>query len=132
MNKQLKQAIAILAVTGLVACASNPITEYRPILDTQGGVDAAKFEQDLVECQAYARQVSVAGEAASGALDGALVGGAIGAAVGAIGGDPGSGAAIGATWGGIENAAVDADDAAERQQTIIGNCLKQRGHPVLG
>lgn len=132
MYPQFRQTTAILAVTGLVACASMPSTDYRPILDTQGGVDAAKYEQDLVECRAYAQQVSVAGEAAGGALDGALIGGAIGAAVGAIGGDPGAGAAIGATWGGIEGVALDADDAVERQQSVIFHCLKQRGHPVLG
>ncbi len=132
MNKQFRQLTAILAVAGLVACASTPTTNYRPILDTKGGVDSAKFEQDLVECQAYGRQVSVAGETASGALEGALVGGAIGAAVGAIAGDPGTGAAIGAAWGGIESAALDADDAVDRQKTVIDSCLKQRGHSVLG
>ena len=132
MNKLFRQTTAILAVTGLVACASTPNTEYRPILDTKGGVDSVKFEQDLIECQAYARQVSVAGEAANGALEGALVGSAIGAAVGAIAGDAGTGAATGAAWGGIESAALDADKAIERQKTVVDNCLKQRGHAVLG
>ncbi len=128
----MKKATIILAAAGLAACASTPGTQYRPILDTKGGVDTARFEQDLAECQTYAGQVGVAEEAAGGAGVGALVGAATGAAIGAILGDPGIGAAIGATEGGVEGLVEGAGDGVDRRKTVINNCLKHRGYPVLG
>ncbi|MDP2369195.1 hypothetical protein [Rhodoferax sp.] len=66
-------SILILALLG--GCATRPTGEhYRPIVDLRGA-DATRYESDLSECQAYARQVAGAAEqAAAGALAGAVFG----------------------------------------------------------
>lgn len=110
----------------LVGCAST----YQPIVDMKG-VDNARYQQDLSECRQYAGQVDVAEDTATDTLIGAGIGAALGAAVGAIGGDPGTGAAIGATAGGIGGGASGGMSSAQRQKSIINNCLAGRGYRVL-
>lgn len=65
----MKKTIAVTVCTALAACATQPTGEnYRPIVYTKG-VDTARLEDDLRECQAYAARVAGAAEqAAAGAF----------------------------------------------------------------
>lgn len=112
-------AIALL-VSLLAACAS-----YRPVVDMQG-VESAKYEADLRECQQYAQQRNPAFQAGAGAAVGALLGVALAAAMGSSY-SRNTGAAIGAVTGGASGAA----HGAESQVQIIRNCMAGRGYRVL-
>jgi outer membrane lipoprotein SlyB len=109
----------------ITSCAT-----YRPIVDMQG-VNYSRYEQDLAECQSYAKQVDVAGETATATIIGGAFGAALGLAVGAILGDPGGGAAIGAVIGGGSGLAEGAASGAGGQMNVIRNCMTGRGYRVL-
>jgi outer membrane lipoprotein SlyB len=106
-------------------CAS-----YRPIVDMQG-VNSVKYEQDLRECQNYAKQVSPATSSivggAIGAGAGALLGLVVGSYFGRAGEFAGMGAAVGGTSGGMTGAA----EGARSQMDIIRRCMMGRGYRVL-
>jgi uncharacterized protein YcfJ len=110
----------ILLVTFLTACAG-----YRPVVDMQG-VDTARYEADLRECQQYAQQRDPATQAAAGAVVGALLGVALAAAMGSNY-SRNTGAAIGAVSGGASGSA----HGAESQIQIVRNCMAGRGYRVL-
>jgi hypothetical protein len=107
------------AVLLLAACSG----ATGPIVDTKG-VNMARYEQDLAECERYATQVSTGTAVAKGAAGGA----AVGAAVGAIaGGEAGTGAGIGAVTGGAQSARISDHEKSE----VVRNCLRYRGYRVL-
>jgi len=111
--------IATLAVALVVAaCSSHP----GPIVDTKG-VNMAKYEVDLAECQAYADQVHIE----AGVARGTVAGGAVGAATGAVVGDTAKGAGVGAIAGAAKSARI-----GEREKSqVVKNCLRGRGYRVL-
>ncbi len=102
----------------LASCAT-----YRPTIDTKG-VESAKYEQDLRECQAYAGDMSPASEAAGGAAVVAGIAAALGAIIGA---DVGTSAAAGAVLGGVSGLGR----GTGAQIATINNCLRGRGYSVL-
>jgi outer membrane lipoprotein SlyB len=103
---------------------------YRPIVDMQG-VNSVQYEQDLRECQNYAKQVSPATSSiiggAIGAGAGALLGLVVGSYFGRAGEFAGMGAAVGGTSGGMSGAA----EGARSQMDIIRRCMTGRGYRVL-
>ncbi|WP_052813128.1 glycine zipper family protein [Desulfonatronum thioautotrophicum] len=115
-------SILVVLTTG---CAS-----YRPIVDMQG-VNSVKYEQDLRDCQNYAKQVSPATSSivggAIGAGAGALLGLVVGSYFGRAGEFAGMGAAVGGTSGGMSGAA----EGARSQMDIIRRCMAGRGYRVL-
>jgi hypothetical protein len=120
----------ILLLAAALFIVSAGCAAYRPIVDMKG-VDRNQYERDLAECQAYAEQVNVGGEAATGALIGGAFGAAMGLAVGALLGDPGEGAALGAVIGGGSGLASGAAEGAGGQVNVIRNCMMGRGYRVL-
>lgn len=98
---------------------------YRPIIDMKG-VDSARHNQDLAECQQYAQQVSAEGHAVAGAVFGALLGAALGAAIGNS-----DLARDVATVGAISGGASGAAEGAQSQVNVIRNCMAGRGYRVL-
>ena len=110
--------ISSTAAVLLAGCASHP----GPIIDTRG-VDMAKYEKDLAECEAYAENISVA----EGSARGGAVGAVVGAAAGAIGGD----AARGAGYGGIAGATRSGLDNKREQEAVVKRCVAGRGYRVL-
>ena len=106
----------------LAACSNTPI---QPILD---GPPNAQFQSDLAAC----RQVSLQREASnSGAIGGAILGGLVGGLEADAGdelGDAAIGAAIGGAFGSAEERAQTQDD----RDAIVLNCLRGRGHKVVG
>jgi outer membrane lipoprotein SlyB len=125
MNKLKIFMLSITLLLVATSCAS-----YRPIVDMKG-IDRNQYERDLAECQAYAEQVNVGGEAATGPLIGGAFGAAMGLAIGALLGDPGEGAALGAVIGGGSGLASGAAEGAGGQIDVIRNCMMGRGYRVL-
>lgn len=111
-------AVLMLMLLGS-ACAHNIIIDKR-------GVDLAKYDVDLAECQLYADEVEVAKQIAKKGAQGALVGGLIGAAVGdstTIGQIAGAGSIHGASTG--------YNRADYEKRRVVRKCLSGRGYKVL-
>lgn len=111
----------VLLVFGFAGCAS----QDRIIID-EAQSDMTNYAQDRAECESYADQVSVAGDAGKGAVAGAVVGGLVGAAVGNSR-DVQRGAGAGAAVGGAKGAGK----GKREKQQVIKNCLRNRGYKVL-
>ena len=126
MKRQTHMALTLIGLgVALTGCA-NTGAAYQPILD---GPQNAAYQNDLVECQELAREHSLMNEnTKSDALVGALIGGAIGALD-----DGGIGNALGgAAVGGAAGAATGAYEARDERSRIVVNCLRGRGHRVVG
>lgn len=109
--------LAGAAVLSLGACATQ---SYTPIVD---GPRDAKFQSDLAACRQLATQTG-SGEVIENAAGGAVVG----AIIGSLSGNMGDGAAAGGGVGAVRGAAQN----NERQKRIISNCMRGRGHNVVG
>jgi len=114
----------IVSAVLLTACAG---AEVRPIVD-MSGVNEARYEKDLAECQDYAKQATgMGGTAAKGAGAGAVVGGLLGLVTGSnttgIVQSAGAGAVIGGAGG-----AYKGNDS---QEAVVKKCLVGRGYKVL-
>jgi outer membrane lipoprotein SlyB len=126
MKKPFVSAHILLILSGLLAGCANSGANYRPIIDTQG-VDFNRYEADLRDCQAFAKQAAGAGQsAAAGAIGGAVLGAAIAAAAGSNN-DRAASARVGAV-GGAVGAGVKGEHS---QRNIINRCLAGRGYNVL-
>lgn len=115
----------ILSATGLVlitACADSG-ANYRPILD---GSPDSTYQADLTACQTLARAQKQFDQDTIAAT---VLGAGVGAALGeADSGDALGGAIAGALTGGISSAV----DVSERREAIVVQCLRGRGHRVVG
>ena len=114
----------IVSAVLLTACAG---AEVRPIVD-MSGVNEARYEKDLAECQDYAKQATgMGGTAAKGAGAGAVVGELLGLVTGSnttgIVQSAGAGAVIGGAGG-----AYKGNDS---QEAVVKKCLVGRGYKVL-
>jgi hypothetical protein len=115
----MKSAVPVTLLAVLLAgCTSS----RGPIIDTQG-VDMARYQQDLAECESFAAEVNPV----EGTARGAAAGGAVGAMTGAIGGDVGRGAGVGAVLGGAQSARMGVQERDE----VVKRCLRGRGYRVL-
>jgi hypothetical protein len=110
----MKRFLAVAATLGIAAVALAGCTATsQPIVDTKG-VDQQQFAQDKYECEQYADQANVAGDAAVGALGGAA-----------------GGAALGAATGGVVGLGGGAYSGVEQKREIYRNCMRNRGYSVL-
>lgn len=114
---------AVFAFVFLTACADSG-ANYQPILD---GTPTSAYQSDLAACQALARNQSQFDQETLGAT---ALGAGAGAALGEIDedGDPLGGAIAGALAGGVAGAM----NASEQRKAIVIECLRGRGHPVVG
>ena len=129
MNRFLAVAVTFgLAAAALTGCTATS----QPIVDTHG-VDANQYAKDNSECQQYADQANVVGDAAVGTVGGAAGGAALGAITGALvpGVSAGSGAALGAASGAAVGLGAGAYTGVEQKREIYRNCMKNRGYSVL-
>lgn len=117
-----KAVVMIVAVFGAVGCAGTGAS-YEPILD---GNPDQNYQTDLADCQSLAQQQSYDEEAIGAAIAGAVFGGATSSHEGDIGSL--EGAAAGALFGWL-GAMFDRHD---RQESIVVECMKGRGHRVVG
>lgn len=119
----MKYLILIPAILSVTACADSG-ANYRPVLD---GQPTAAFQSDLSACQTLARNQ---GQFDRETLGATVMGAGAGAVLGDIDdeGDALGGAIVGALAGGVAGAA----NASERREAIVVECLRGRGHPVVG
>ncbi len=108
----------------LMACAG---ANVKPIVDMQG-VNQAKYDADLQQCQAYATQQD--GAAKSGLTDAAM-GVAAGALLGLVAGGTGSNIAQSAGVGAIVGGGYGLYQGNKAQENIVMTCLRGRGYKVL-
>jgi len=117
-----------LLIAALVSACAESGANYAPVLD---GEPTAAYARDMTECQTLAanqRQFDrqTAGSAAFGAGIGALAGAADEEVSTA------DGIAAGLVVGALVGAAAGAGEASERREAIVVECLRGRGHRVVG
>ncbi|MXQ07373.1 glycine zipper family protein [Alphaproteobacteria bacterium GH1-50] len=120
--KHIKRTLYILPI--LVSACSDSGANYTPILD---GSPTVAFRSDLAACQSLARDQRQFDQETAGAT---VLGAGAGALLGAASddGDALGGAVAGALAGGVASA-VNAND---RREAIVIECLRGRGHRVVG
>jgi uncharacterized protein YcfJ len=126
LNLHLSTNTYWVAITALLlaSCAG---ADVRPIVDMKG-VNEVRYENDLAECQNYAKEASgMGGTAAKGAGAGAVVGGLLGLVTGGNRTDIVQAAGAGAVIGG----AGGAYKGNESQEAVVKKCLVGRGYKVL-
>lgn len=115
--------LALLVPVWLAACADSG-ANYTPILD---GPATPAFRSDLAACQALARdQRQFDQETAAATILGAGAGALLGAA------DDDADALGGAIAGALAGGVATAVTAGERREAIVVECLRGRGHRVVG
>ncbi|MEZ5504174.1 MAG: YMGG-like glycine zipper-containing protein [Halioglobus sp.] len=115
-----------LTLVAAILVALSGCTTTDEIIIDQKGVNMSAYEQDLAECQSYARSVKTGEKTAKGAASGAVVGGLIGAITGG-----GSGAATGAGVGAVGGGARGASEGEQTEVQVVKRCLSGRGYRVL-
>jgi uncharacterized protein YcfJ len=120
--KHVTMSLCILPVL-LAACAGSG-ANYTPILD---GPPTPAFQSDLSACQTLARNQRQFDQETAGA---AILGAGAGALLGAA--DEDADAAGGAIAGALAGGVAGAVTASERREAIVVNCLRGRGHHVVG
>lgn len=120
----MKPAISALIATSLIAACADSGANYQPILD---GPAMPAYQADLAACQALARDQKQFDQETLGA---AVLGAGAGAVLGEVddNGDALGGAIVGALAGGTASAV----DVNERRKAIVVECLRGRGHRVVG
>ncbi|MEM0927688.1 MAG: YMGG-like glycine zipper-containing protein [Pseudomonadota bacterium] len=113
------KVLGILAVLAVSACATGG---YQPVVD---GPRGDKYYSDLQACRSLASQASRQDRSI---LSGAAVGAAIGGIVGSVDGNLGDGAAAGAGVGAVQGAVRKNNSS----NSIVRNCMRNRGHNVVG
>ncbi|WP_218044147.1 hypothetical protein [Kiloniella majae] len=109
----------------LLGGCSNTGADYRPIVD---GGDSAAYESDLSECAVVADQ---RGYLNGDVQNAALLGTGLGAIVGGLS-DGWGGALVGGVIGAAGGAGAEAWDTQDERKQIVKNCMKGRGHKVVG
>lgn len=117
-----KTLIIAASLPVLAACAGNG-ANYTPILD---GAPSATYEADLAACRALARDQNQFDRERVAAT---LLGAGAGAVLAEADGEEALGGALaGALAGGLASTV----DVAERREAIVVECLRGRGHRVVG
>ncbi len=124
----MNRIVTSLLIGGLalsaVAC-SNTAGRYNPIVD---GPRDARYTADVTACQDLASQRSYAnGDVRTNALIGAGLGTLLGAAEEGV-----EGAIAGGLIGSIAGGGGTAWEARDERKSIIVECMRGRGHRVVG
>ena len=122
MTMTLKIAGACFIGLAITACSDDP---YTPIVD---GPHNVKFETDLAACRQVSQQRQ---KTKSGATGGAIIGGLIGGADASDGNEI-DGAIAGAVIGGLIGSAEEGSEVDDARDRIVFNCMRGRGHKVVG
>ncbi|WP_261314486.1 glycine zipper family protein [Vibrio hangzhouensis] len=129
----MKKTLIPLMLTTMFA-----LPAYANLIIDMEGVDEKDYIYDLHKCEQAAAQVQK-GQTSGGAVSGAVRGAAIGSAGVAIAGGSGTegakkGAAVGLAAGALNrnrSARENNDQYKEDQQTVMRNCMTNRGYVVL-
>lgn len=120
-----KSRLTVASAAALLTACANTGADYSPIVD---GPKDVSYTQDLAECQGLAKQRSytngdVKSDAALGAGIGAIAGGIDEGVEGAVGG---------LLLGGLIGGGGRAYETQDERKEIVVECLKGRGHNVVG
>lgn len=119
----MKKKLMISALLPALAACADSGADYQPILD---GQPTAAFQSDLAACQALARNQNQFDQERVAAT-------VLGAGAGAILGEADSGDALGgALAGALAGGVASSVDVNERRESIVIECLRGRGHRVVG
>jgi hypothetical protein len=120
------KTLSVLALSGSVAACANSGANYQPVID---GPVGANYQNDLAECQALAASgATIDGKTASSAAIGAGVGAASSVLWNGNSSELGEAAAVGALAG-ITSSAIEKN---AQRESIVKNCVRGRGHNVVG
>ncbi len=121
-----KAAIPLIIVLGAsVAACSNTAGRYQPIVD---GPRDAQYAADVSSCQDLASERSYAN---GDVKTSALVGAGLGTLLGAVE-EGGEGAIVGGLLGSAIGGGATAWEARSERKNIILECMRGRGHNVVG
>ncbi len=119
----MKKTLMIAALLPALAACADSGANYTPILD---GQPTAAFQSDLAACQALARNQNQFDQERVAAT-------VLGAGAGAILGEADSGDALGgAVAGALAGGVASSVDVNGRREAIVIECLRGRGHRVVG
>ena len=114
----------VLALTPVLGACANSGTDVDPVLD---GAPTAQFQSDLSACRALARsQSQLDRETMAQAAMGVGIGGVLGEL------DDEGNALGGAVVGALAGAAAGAVEASDAREGIVMQCVRGRGHAVVG
>lgn len=119
----MKHLIILPALLAISACGESGAS-YRPIVD---GPKTVGFQSDLRSCQSLARNQK---QFDRETMTAAAVGAGVGAILGEV--DDDGNALGGALAGAVAGGASGAINADERRQAIVVECMRGRGHRVVG
>ena len=123
---RLARPISALALAALTAACATTGSNYVPVVD---GPVKASFQSDLAACQTLAaQQGTLSRNAGENALAGAVVAGGTTAVFNNRGTNVAEATAIGAAAG----LTASALEQQRNKEAIIRNCMRQRGHNVVG
>ncbi len=125
---------ALLLTLALAACA--PVSDYRPAVDL-AGIDPARFENDLHDCQKVAARDRY-GPVLARVVQGATIGAALGAVAGGYAGNIGLATSYGAITGTVAGGALGAAEASGAvpppnppdEAAIVEECLRNNGYQL--
>lgn len=123
---RLQKPLLALPLIALVAACTNSGASYQPVID--GPVDA-NYNANLAQCQSLASQQGAFDSNTAGqAVAGAAIGGGTAALVNNRGTNARDAALVGAAVG----ITAGALDQQRNKESIIRNCMRQRGYNVVG
>lgn len=119
---------SLLAASVLVSACANSGASYKPVAD---GPTRVAYNSDLEACQAVATERSyVNGDTRNNAMIGAGLGALAGIADDEV--NDTEGAIAGAIVGAVAGAGVTMVETRGERRNIVVECMKGRGHPVVG
>jgi hypothetical protein len=124
----------LLFLLALAACA--PVSDYRPTVDL-AGIDSARFENDLHDCQKVAA-LDRYGPVLARLVQGATIGAALGAVAGGYAGNIGLGTSYGAIAGTVVGGGVGIAESAGHEpfadapdeRAAVEACLRNNGYGI--
>ncbi|MBB1486353.1 glycine zipper family protein [Oceanospirillum sediminis] len=118
-------ATSLIVLTAFTTGCGSTASSYQPIVD---GPKGQRYHNDLAACSSLAEQRSYTNDDVKSE---GLMGAGIGALFGALE-DGGEGAVAGAIIGGAAGAGGRAWDTREERKHIVVQCMRGRGHRVVG
>lgn len=122
---QVTKTISALILVAMTAACATTGANYVPVVD---GPISASFQGDLAACQQLAAQQ---GTFANSTGETALAGAAVGAAGTALVANTGNNVRDAAAIGALAGVTAGALQQQRNKETIINNCMRQRGHRVV-
>ncbi|MDV7142100.1 glycine zipper family protein [Tropicimonas sp. TH_r6] len=123
---RLAKTISAIALAGVTAACATTGANYQPVID---GAVGPNYSNDLAQCQALASQQGAfdSNTAATAATGAAVVGGST-----AVFNNKGTNVRDAALVGAAAGVAAGALQQQSNKETIVRNCMRQRGYNVVG